>query len=74
MKEFDFSSYIVAYNFVIGVLLMLASEKVGHFAGYFMGSYKTRISRIANLATFAFGGTVAALMGSIYVAFHLFKF
>ncbi len=74
MKEIDFSSYIVAYNFVVGVLLMLASEKVGYLAGYLMGSYKVRVARVASLATFTVGGCCAALTVSIFLAFHVFRF
>ena len=41
----DFSFYIISYNFIIGILLMLSSEKIGVFAGYFTGSYKEKISQ-----------------------------
>ncbi len=41
MKTLDFGIYILSYNFVIGLLLMIASEKLGVYAGYFTGSAKT---------------------------------
>ena len=64
MKTIDFSTYIVTYNFVIGVLLMLASDKIASFTrrlGY-------KMNRYAKVSVFTFGSAVAALSGSIYIA------
>lgn len=73
MKEFDFSLYIVTYNFIIGILLMLASDKIGVLAGYFMRSYREKVGRLARVGSFTFGTCVAVLSASIYVAGHLLK-
>ena len=72
MKTFDFSLYIVSYNFVIGVLLMLASEKIGAYAGYFTGSFKEKISRLTRIGTLTFGTCVAVLSGILYLSFYVF--
>ncbi|CAN5346919.1 hypothetical protein BH10ACI1_BH10ACI1_20420 [soil metagenome] len=73
MKSFNFSLYIVCYNFIIGVLLMLASEKVGVYAGHFTGSYREKISRLSRIVILTFGTCVAVLSGGIYLAFYVFK-
>ncbi len=73
MKTFDFSLYIVSYNLVIGVLLMLASEKVGVYAGYFMGSYREKVNRLTKLGVFTFGCAVALLSLGILIFGHLLR-
>lgn len=73
MKTFDFSLYLVSYNLVIGILLMIASEKIGVYAGYFMGSRREKITRLARIAVLTFGSCVAILSAFILVAGHLFK-
>ena len=73
MKTIDFSFYILTYNFVIGVLLMLSSEKIGVYAGHFTGSFKEKISRLTRLGIFAFGACVAVLMTGIYIAACILK-
>lgn len=73
MKTIDFSFYILTYNFVIGVLLMLASEKIGVYAGHFTGSYREKISRLTRIGVFAFGACVAVLMAGIYMAAYVLK-
>ena len=73
MKQFDFSFYIITYNFVIAVLLMIASEKIGVYAGYFAGSYKERISRVTRIGFFSFGACVAVLMLGVYIAAYILK-
>lgn len=73
MNSINFSLYIVVYNFIIAVLLMLASEKIGAYAGYFTGSYREKISRLTRLGVFTFGASVALLSGAIYIAFHVFR-
>jgi hypothetical protein len=71
MRVIDHSIYIVTYNFVIGVLLMMASEKIGAYAGYFTGSYQPRISRLARIGVLTFGAGVVAVCLIAYVAGHL---
>lgn len=73
MKTFDFGLYIVSYNLVVSVLLMLASEKIGVYAGYFMGSFRGKISRVTRIAVFTFGCSVAALSAFILTAGYFLK-
>jgi len=73
MKTTDFSLYIVSYNLVIGVLLMISSEKLGFYAGYFMRSRKDKINRLARISVFTFGCCVAVLSACIVIAGHLLR-
>ncbi len=73
MRSVDFSSVIVGYNFVIGVLIMLSSQKLASYAGHFNRNYRQKIVRLTHVSTFAFGAVVAALSGIIYVAFHMLR-
>lgn len=68
MDPINLSLMILTYNFVIGVLLMLASEKIGAYAGYFVFAlYKEKASRLMRIAVFTFGASVAALTAGIYL-------
>jgi hypothetical protein len=73
MKTFDFGLYIVSYNLVIGVLLILASEKIGVYAGYFMGSYKDKVNRLTHVGVFTFGICVALLSGFVLLFAHILR-
>jgi hypothetical protein len=73
MQEADLSTYIVCYNFVIGILIMLSSDKVAAFAGNFNRRRAANIERLARTSMFTFGACIAAVSGFIYVAFHLLK-
>ena len=73
MKTIDFGSIIVSYNFVIGVLLMLSSQKVGTLAGSVNKGHRAQIVRFTHLSTFTLGATWAALSGFIYVVWHLLR-
>ena len=73
MKTFDFSLYIVSYNLVIGVLLMLASEKIGAYAGYLTGSRREKVNRFTRLAVLTFGSCVAAISAFVLIAGHFLK-
>lgn len=73
MQAINFSLYIVVYNFVTAALLMIASEKIGAFAGYFGGSYRERISRLTRIGVLTFGACVAFISFGVYVAFYLLK-
>ena len=73
MQPVNFSLYIVVYNFVIAVLLMVASEKIGAYAGYFAGSYKARISRATRIGFLTFGACVAFISLSVYIFAHVLK-
>lgn len=73
MKTIDFSIYILTYNFIIGVLLMLASEKMGAYAGYFTGSYREKISRVTRIGILTFGACAAIISVGVYVAGFVLK-
>lgn len=73
MKTVDFGAYIVTYNFIIGVLIMIASEKLGVYAGYFFGRYKQQVARLTHTGALAFGCCVTVLSGGIYLFWHLLK-
>ena len=73
MKTIDVSAIIVGYNFVIGVLIMLSSQKVATYAGYVNKARRTQIVRLTHVSTFTFGACVAVLSGSIYAVFYLLK-
>lgn len=73
MQTIDFSFYILTYNFVIAVLLMVASEKIGVYAGYFAGPYKTKISRVTRIGIFTFGACVAVISFGVYMASYVLK-
>jgi hypothetical protein len=73
MQTINFSFYILTYNFIIGILLMLASEKIGTYAGHFMGSYKQGISRATRIGIFTFGVCVALLSFGVYIASYVLK-
>ena len=73
MQTVDFSTYIVLYNFVIGLLLMLSSEKIGAYAGGLIKYSREKAVRLTYLAVFTFGLCVAALSAIIYVFFHLLR-
>lgn len=69
MRTLDIGLMIVVYNFVIGVLLMLASERIASLAKR-LGA---RAQRYARVSVFTFGSCIAALSASVYLAFHLMK-
>ena len=71
MKNFDASGMIVTYNFVIGVLTMLSSEKLAGIAGQLNRNFQVRISRVTYLALFTIGSSWALLAATVYIAFHI---
>ena len=73
MKTVDYSAMIVGYNFVVGVLVMLSSQKIGAYAGYVNKAHADRIERYTRLSTLTFGACVAALSTWIYLAFHILR-
>ena len=73
MKTIDISGMIVCYNFVIGVLMMLSSEKVAALAGNCNQAHRTKIARLSQVSTFTVGACVALLSAAIYVLFHVLK-
>ena len=73
MKMINFSLYIVVYNFIIGVLVMVASEKLGIYAGYLMRFRRVPAARLARIATFTFGACVATISAGVYLASYVLK-
>lgn len=73
METIDLGSIIVSYNFVIGVLIMLSSQKVASFAGYVNKAHRTQIVRFTHVSTFTVGACWAVLSGFIYVVWHLLR-
>lgn len=73
MKVVDFGAYIVVYNFIIGVLVMIASEKLGIYAGHLVSSHRVRAARLARLVALTFGACIAVLSAGIYLAFYVLK-
>lgn len=73
MQTIDFSLYIVIYNFVIGLLLMLSSEKVGTYAGCLIRSTHVKTERLARVATLTLGTCISSLSAFVYLFFHVLK-
>ena len=73
MKTINFSLYIVVYNFVVGVLVMIASEKLGDYAGRLIKSRRAQTARIVRLVAFTFGACVAVLSAGIFLANYVFR-
>ena len=73
MKTVDFSLYIVVYNFIIGVLVMIASEKLGIYAGHLIRFQRVQAARLSRIVTFTFGACVATLSAGIYLAAYILK-
>jgi hypothetical protein len=73
VKVINFSLYIVIYDFIIGVLLMIASEKLGFYAGHLSRSHRVQIARLTRVGTFTFGAVVGVLTMGTYLAFYVLK-
>ena len=73
MQTIDFGVYFITYNFIIGLLLMLSSEKVGTYAGCLIKSSGERVIRFTRLITLTFGVCIASLSALVYVSFHVFR-
>lgn len=67
MEIVDLSFYLIIYNLIIGLLIMIASEKLGVYAGYVSGRYEKTASRITRTAAFTIGCCWAVLSAGIYV-------
>ena len=73
MRTIDIGAYFVVYNLVIGVLVMLSSEKLGYYAGLLNKAHRERLARFTRLTAFTFGASVAALAATIYIAFFTLR-
>lgn len=60
---------IVMYNLVIGILVMLASGKIGSYASVIGPTF----GRYAKVSVFTFGACVTAVSGTIYIVWHVFR-
>lgn len=69
MKTIDFGAYIVMYNLVIGVLVMLASGKIASYAAKLGQTF----GRYTKVSVFTFGSCVTVVSGSAYLAFHVLR-
>jgi hypothetical protein len=73
MKVIDFGAYIVIYNFIIGVLVMTSSEKIGSLAGWLYQPQKETIARYTRISAFTFGASVTAIAAFAYIVFHTLR-
>lgn len=73
MRTIDLGALILGYNFVIGILLMLSSNKIASYAGRISTAFGGGLKRYTQVATVAFGATVASLSGAIYLFFHVLR-
>ena len=73
MQTLDLGSYFVIYNLVVGVLLMLSSDKIGMYAGYISRSRSHLVSRLSKVTAFSFGACITVISSMIYVLFYLLR-
>ncbi len=69
MTNFDPSGMIVAYNFVVGILMMLSSEKIASF----MGAFGTRTMRYTKVSIGTVGASWAFVAGTVYLFVHMLR-
>ena len=73
MRTADVSTYIVLYNMVIGILIVLASEKIASFALQAGPRSGPTLQRYVRTGMLTFGASVATLSAAIYVLFHVLR-
>ncbi len=73
MEQVDLGLYFLTYNFIIGVLLVLASEKIGAQAGRLFRERRERASRLVRLGVLTFGSVVSVLMAGVYIAGYILR-
>lgn len=73
MKIVDLGLFFIAYNFIVGVLLMIASEKLGVYAGHLVRSRRAQATRLSRLATFTLGACLVLLTAGVYLVGYLLK-
>ena len=69
MRTVDYSTMIVLYNLVIGILILLASDKIGSIAK----RLNDTVGRYVRISTYTLGSCISLLSGSIYVVFHVLR-
>ena len=73
MKTIDLGVYFMVYDFIIGVLMMLSSEKLGGYAGCLNKSHRKTIARLTQVSVFAFGACIAVFCVGVYIVFYTFR-
>ncbi len=73
MKTIDIGAMIIGYNFIIGLLLIIASEKIGVYAGHLIKSQRVQATRLTRVGTLTFGACIATLSAGIYLAGYILR-
>jgi hypothetical protein len=73
VKTIDLGAAIVVYNLIIGVLLMLAGDKIAAYAGAFSGTGRATVTRLTRTSIRTLGACIAFVSGSIYIVFHVLR-
>lgn len=61
MRTVDLSYIFLTYNFIIGVLLIIASEKLGLIAGALLRLRRKGIARTTRVASTTFGSCLVTI-------------
>jgi hypothetical protein len=73
MRTIDYSGMIVMYNFVIGVLISLSSDKLGKYAAVLNSAHGVQLNRLTIVFSRTLGISWAVLSGGVYLAFHVLR-
>jgi len=68
MNKYDFSYMMVTYDIIIGILLMLASGKIGSYATVI----GPKFGRYTKVSVFTLGSCILGVAGPLYLAFYVF--
>ncbi len=69
MREYDMGHMMISYDIVIGILVMLASGKIGSLATV----VGTKFGRYTEVSVFTLGACILAISGSLYLTFFVFN-
>jgi len=61
MKTFDFAYVALTYNFLVGALLIVASEKLGLITSGVVRVQRQKVARASRLALTTFGSCLVAI-------------
>lgn len=61
MSPVDLSRIFLTYNFIIGLLLTLAGEKIGAISGGLLRAHRERAARLMRVACATFGACLMAI-------------
>ncbi|MCA1556040.1 MAG: hypothetical protein LC747_05050 [Acidobacteria bacterium] len=67
MKTVDFSYVILTYNFLIGALLIVASEKLGLITSGVLRVKRQKVARVTRLAFTTFGSCLVAITLTVLI-------